>query len=221
MERNTFWKGPEPAIDEIVYRIYKNDDAIATALQTGEIDFAHILTPNIFNTLKTAENIDTMVGSDPVVLRDRDEHGFGLPGTGGRLQAARRRPPRAHGRGRTAAIRMAIDSEALNEQVMLGYGVPGDSIIPPVSVAGARWEPTGDDKLGPGHRGCQTAPRGCRLRRLGRRRRPRDARRLGGPGTAARFPLLRADPASRPRSTPLPSCPSGSRRSGSRPRSPR
>jgi ABC-type transport system substrate-binding protein len=47
------------------------------------------------------------------------------------------------------AIRMAIDSQALNEQVMLGYGVPGDSIIPPVSVAGARWEPTGADKLGP------------------------------------------------------------------------
>ena len=149
LERNTFWKGPEPAIDEIVYRIYKNDDAIATALQTGEIDFAHITTPNIYNTLKTAENIDTMVGSIPSFSE------IGL-NTGSAYQ----KPEGAfvpHGDGHPAltdvivrrAIRMAIDSEALNKQVMLGYGVPGDSIIPPVSVAGARWEPTGADKLGP------------------------------------------------------------------------
>ena len=35
MERNPYWPGPKPAIDEIIYRIYKTDDAIATALQTG------------------------------------------------------------------------------------------------------------------------------------------------------------------------------------------
>jgi peptide/nickel transport system substrate-binding protein len=149
LERNTFWKGPEPAIDEIVYRIYKNDDAIATALQTGEIDFAHITTPNIYNTLKTAENIDTMVGSIPSFSE------IGL-NTGSAYQKAEGAFV-PHGDGHPAltdvvvrrAIRMAIDSEALNKQVMLGYGVPGDSIIPPVSVAGARWEPTGADKLGP------------------------------------------------------------------------
>jgi peptide/nickel transport system substrate-binding protein len=149
LERNQFWTGPEPAIDEIVYRIYKNDDAIATALQTGEIDFAHITTPNIFNTLKTAENIDTMVGSIPSF----SEIGMN---TGSAYQEAEGSFT-PHGDGHPAltdvsvrrAIRMAIDSEALNKQVMLGYGLPGDTIIPPVSVAGARWEPTGADKLGP------------------------------------------------------------------------
>ena len=102
LERNPFWKGPEPAIDEIVYRIYKNDDAIATALQTGEIDFAHITTPNIFNTLKTAENIDTMVGSIPSFSEIGMNIGFGLPGGGGLVHAARGRPSRAHGCDRTA-----------------------------------------------------------------------------------------------------------------------
>jgi peptide/nickel transport system substrate-binding protein len=149
LERNEFWPGPKPAIDEIVYRIYKNDDAIATALQTGEIDFAHIATPNIFNTLKNADNIDTMVGSIPRF----DEIAMN---TGSAYQ----KPEGAfvpHGDGHPAltdptvrrAIRMAIDSQQLNKQVMLGYGVPGDTIIPPVSVAGARWAPTGADKLGP------------------------------------------------------------------------
>jgi len=45
------------------------------------------------------------------------------------------------------AIRMAIDSQTLVDKVLLGYGLPGTSIIPPVSVAGARWEPTGDEVI--------------------------------------------------------------------------
>jgi peptide/nickel transport system substrate-binding protein len=42
---------------------------------------------------------------------------------------------------------MAIDSKTLVEKVLQGYGVPGDSIIPPVSVEGARWTPTGEDVI--------------------------------------------------------------------------
>jgi peptide/nickel transport system substrate-binding protein len=148
MVRNEFWTGPEPAVDEIVYRIYKNDDAIATALQTGEIDFGYVTTPNIYNTLTNADNIDTMVGSIPSFSE-----------IGMNMGSAYQEPMGAftpHGDGHPAltdlavrqAIRMAIDSEALNEQVMLGYGVPGDSIIPPVSVEGARWEPTAEEQLG-------------------------------------------------------------------------
>jgi peptide/nickel transport system substrate-binding protein len=147
LERNEFWPGPEPAIDEIVYRIYKTDDAIATALQTGEIDFAHVTTPNIFNSLKNAENIDTMVGTIPSF----SEIGMN---TGSAYQEAEGGFT-PHGDGHPAltdvnvrrAIRMAIDSETLNEQVLLGYGVPGDTIIPPVSVAGARYAPSGEDAI--------------------------------------------------------------------------
>jgi peptide/nickel transport system substrate-binding protein len=147
LERNPYWPGPEPAIDEIVYRIYKNDDAIATALETGEIDFGQISTPNVFNTLKNAENIDTMAGTIPYFQE-----------IGMNTGSAYQKPEGAfvpHGDGHPAltdvtvrrAIRMAIDSDALNKQVLLGYGVPGDVIVPPVSVAGARWTPTGADKI--------------------------------------------------------------------------
>jgi peptide/nickel transport system substrate-binding protein len=147
MERNPYWPGPKPAIDEIIYRIYKNDDAIATALQTGEIDFGQISTPNVFNTLKNAENIDTMAGTIPSF----QEIGMN---TGSAYQAAEGSFT-PHGDGHPAladvtvrrAIRMAIDSEQLTQKVMLGYGVPGDVVVPPVSVAGARWTPTGADKI--------------------------------------------------------------------------
>ena len=149
MVRNEFWTGPEPAIDEIVYRIYKNDDAIATALQTGEIDFGYVTTPNIYNTLTNAEDIETMVGSIPSFSEIGMNTGSAYQDPQGAFEP--------HGDGHPAltdvavrqAIRMAIDSGALNEQVMLGYGVPGDSIIPPVSVEGARWEPSQEEQLGP------------------------------------------------------------------------
>ncbi|HLB62156.1 MAG TPA: ABC transporter substrate-binding protein [Actinomycetota bacterium] len=147
MVRNPEWTGPEPFIDEIVYRIYKNDDAIATALQTGEIDFAYVTTPNVFDSLKGKEHIETMLGSAPSFSE------IGL-NTGSSFQE----PDGAftpHGDGHPAlldvrvrqAIRMAIDSEELVEKVLLGQGLPGTTIIPPVSVEGARWEPTGDEIL--------------------------------------------------------------------------
>jgi peptide/nickel transport system substrate-binding protein len=142
MVRNPEWPGPEPAIDEIVYRIYKNDDALATALTTGEIDFAYLDTPNIFNKLGEDPNIDTMAGTIPSFA----EIGFN---TGSAYQEADGAEFQPHGDGHPAlidvtvrrAMRMAISSEELLEKVLLGYGVVGDTIVPPVSVPGARWDP--------------------------------------------------------------------------------
>src|ERR671915_2013355 len=42
---------------------------------------------------------------------------------------------------------MAIDSQELVDRVLLGYGEAGTTIVPPVSIAGARWEPTGDELM--------------------------------------------------------------------------
>ena len=142
MVQNPEWPGPEPYVDEIVYRIYKNDDAIATALETGEIDHAQVTTPNIFNTLKNAENIDTMVGGIPSFA----EIGFN---TGSAYQEADDLFT-PHGDGHPAltdvtvrrALRMAINSQELVDKVLLGYGTAGTTIIPPISVAGARYDPT-------------------------------------------------------------------------------
>lgn len=147
MEKNPEWTGPEPAVDEIVYQVFRNEDALAEALRQGEVDFAYFTSPNIFDTISQAEGIDSMVGSIPSFSEigintgspyqepsgDFVPHGDGHPAL---TDVAVRR-----------AIRMAIDSEQLNESVMLGYGIPGTTIVPPVSVEGARWEPTGEDLI--------------------------------------------------------------------------
>jgi peptide/nickel transport system substrate-binding protein len=147
MERNPFWTGPEPAVDEIIYRFYKNDDALSQALLQGEVDFVYIDTPNIFNSLEGQENIGTMVGSIPLFSE------IGLNSGSAYQEAGDGFTP--HGDGHPAltdvtvrqAIRMAINSEQLVDKVLLGYGSPGDSMVPPVSVPGSRWEPTGDEVL--------------------------------------------------------------------------
>jgi peptide/nickel transport system substrate-binding protein len=147
MERNPEWTGAQPQIDEIIYRIYKNEEAEAEALRTGEIDFGYFDSANVFNSLKGEEDVGTHVGTIPSF----DEIGMN---TGSAYQD----PEGAfkpHGDGHPAltdvtvrrAIRMAINSEELVDRVLLGYGLPGTSIIPPVSVAGARWEPSEDELI--------------------------------------------------------------------------
>ncbi|HYF11348.1 MAG TPA: ABC transporter substrate-binding protein, partial [Actinomycetota bacterium] len=109
--------------------------------------FAYFYTPNIFNTIANEENIDTMIGSIPSF----SEIGMN---TGSAYQE-KTDLFTPHGDGHPAltdvtvrrAIRMAISSEELNEKVMLGLGIPGTTIIPPVSVEGARWEPEGDELI--------------------------------------------------------------------------
>lgn len=147
MERNPEWTGPEPAIDEVVWRTFKNEDALAEALKQGEVDFAYFGAPNVFNNVANSEGIDSMIGSIPSfseigmntgsAYQEKDDfftpHGDGHPAL---TDVVVRR-----------AIRMAINSEELNEKVLLGLGIPGTTIIPPVSVEGARYEPTADELI--------------------------------------------------------------------------
>jgi peptide/nickel transport system substrate-binding protein len=147
MERNPEWTGAQPHIDEIIYRIFKNEEAEAEALRTGEIDFGYFDSANVFNSLKGEEDVGTHVGTIPSF----DEIGMN---TGSAYQ----KPQgdfEPHGDGHPAltdvtvrrAIRMAINSEELVDRVLLGYALPGTTIIPPVSVEGARWEPSEDEVI--------------------------------------------------------------------------
>jgi peptide/nickel transport system substrate-binding protein len=147
LERNTYWEGPAPAMDEIIYRIFKNEDAEAEALKQGEIDFGYFDSANVYNSLKAEPNIATQAGSVPSF----DEIAMN---TGSAFQEPD--PPfQPHGDGHPAlqdpilrrAIRMAIDSQEIVDKVLFGYSEPGTTVVPPVSVAGSRWVPEGDDLI--------------------------------------------------------------------------
>ena len=147
MVRNPHWTGPEPHMDEVIYRIFKNEDAEAEALKQGEIDFGYFDSASVFNSLKGQPNIGTHAGTIPSF----DELAMN---TGSAYQKPD--PPfQPHGDGHPAltdpvvrrAIRMAVDSQEIVDKVLLGYSEPGTTVVPPVSVAGARWVPTGDELI--------------------------------------------------------------------------
>jgi peptide/nickel transport system substrate-binding protein len=147
MERNPHWSGPQPHFDELIYRIFKNEDAEAEALKQGEIDFAYFDSANVYNSLEGEPNIARHVGTVPSF----DEIAVN---TGSAFQQAD--PPfQPHGDGHPAlqdptvrrAIRMAIDSQEIVDRVLLGYSEPGTTVVPPVSVAGARWVPEGEEVI--------------------------------------------------------------------------
>jgi peptide/nickel transport system substrate-binding protein len=101
----------------------------------------------LFESLENEPNIDTVAASVP--LFDY----FNM--NGGSAYGPETDGYERHGDGHPAltdpvvrkAIRLAIDSQTLVDRVWLGTATPGDTVIPPVSAAGARWEPTGDEVL--------------------------------------------------------------------------
>ena len=83
LERNTFWKGPEPAIDEIVYPdLQERRRDRHRAPSRGDRLRAHHHAQHLQHPQDRREHRhDGRI--DPVVLRDRPEHRVGLSGRGG------------------------------------------------------------------------------------------------------------------------------------------
>src|SRR5919109_2383948 len=74
MEANPDYWGGAPVIDEFVYRVFNNEDALVQAIQAGEVDFADTLNANPFNALKEVEGITTHEAN----ISSFDEIGFNV-----------------------------------------------------------------------------------------------------------------------------------------------
>jgi ABC-type transport system substrate-binding protein len=127
-QANPSYFGGKPAVDELVFRVYNNADAVAQALQKGEIDFANDLQANVFNAVKDKEGISGLnaayygfneIGFNTgAALADGTPIGDGHPA----LKDVKVRQ----------ALNYAIDREALVRTVLSGYGTPGSTTIPPL-----------------------------------------------------------------------------------------
>jgi peptide/nickel transport system substrate-binding protein len=124
---DNFYKG-RPNVDELVFRIYNNPDALGQALVKGEIDIASGLTADVFSTLEGQEGITTYAGSyagfnelafnTGAALVDGTPIGDGNP----HMQDQKVR----------LAISHAIDRQQMVDRILDGYGTPGSTIIPPL-----------------------------------------------------------------------------------------
>ena len=120
-----FYRG-KPAVDEVVFKIYKNQDALGQALKKGEIDFADSLEANVFKSLQGQPGITTVSsqysGFNELAFNTGASLADGTPiGDGNPLLKDKRI---------RQALNWAIDRQAMVDKVLGGSGSPGSTIIP-------------------------------------------------------------------------------------------
>jgi peptide/nickel transport system substrate-binding protein len=121
MERNPNFWGDEPAVDEVQYRIYSNQEALVQALRNGEVDIADGLQPSLLGSLEGQEGIVTQ----KVVSDWWLNLAFNFGGQGTQADPL----PALHDLTLRQAIAMAIDKREIVEKAYFGAAEPGDTII--------------------------------------------------------------------------------------------
>jgi peptide/nickel transport system substrate-binding protein len=125
--RNEYYWGPKPAIDEVQFIYFANQDAMDQALKKGDIDAARSILPSQFKQLDDDPNIVGVNGSsngfDQLAFNTYDAKG--KKGVGPSTKALL--DPKFRD-----ALGYAVDKVALVKQTLQGYGEPGTTVVPPV-----------------------------------------------------------------------------------------
>ena len=125
----------DPAIDEVVFHVYSNDEAMVQALRSGEIDYAYDLPPTLIRSLEGEENIATL--QEAADYHTNLAFNFGgqaeaYPAVyGGESPKEETNHPALHDHAVRLAIAHAIDKQALVDTVYQGAAVPADTFISP------------------------------------------------------------------------------------------
>ena len=133
--KNPNWYGRDNGIDQIIFRVFTNPDAMVAALQQGEIDFAHDVPSQSMELLEGDDNIETVVGM---------QGGFtelALNGMAGGLGDGH---PALQDINVRHAIYYAIDRDVLFDRVALGLGTKGTTLSPSADFS---WIPDLGDEL--------------------------------------------------------------------------
>lgn len=126
MDRNPHYWGEQPAVDQIQFQVFTNQEAMVEALKNGEIDIADGVQPSLYQTVQGAPNVTTQrVASDWWL-----NLAFNFGGQGSEADPL----PALHDLTLRTAIEMAIDKQKLADTVYQGVGTPGDTVIRPLSA---------------------------------------------------------------------------------------
>jgi len=129
--RNPNYWGPQGAADEVIVLTFESSDTMVTALKTGQVDYVRGVQPDQFEALKTEPDIQVVEG----IANGYSEICFNTYGHG---------PIEGGGASTTAlqdpafrdALGFAVDQQKLVDVTLGGYGVPGDTVVPPFHT---RW----------------------------------------------------------------------------------
>ena len=124
--KNPNYWGEEPAYDTIEYRQFTNVEAMVQALKNGEIDMADELQASLLPSLESDDSITVQ----KVTPDCWNNLAFNFGGQGPDADPH----PALQDITVRKAIAMAIDKQAIVDKVYPGAGVPGETIVRPLST---------------------------------------------------------------------------------------
>jgi peptide/nickel transport system substrate-binding protein len=128
MSANPDYFAGKPPVDKVRFRLFTNDEALAAAINNGEIDALYNLAPELRSQLDKSDNVTPVEAQDGSFTQLVMNTGSGPVGDGHpALEDVRVRRAIAH----------AIDKDALVERVLRGLGLKGQSMS--VAVA-PKWD---------------------------------------------------------------------------------
>ncbi len=123
-ERNPTFYGTRPHIDGFGLQFFDNEDAMITALKTGQLDAINEIPPTSVETLRAA-GIHVYEGK-ALALRD-----FIINSNPDKPEHRELLDPQVR-----EALEYAIDRNAIIETAWLGFATPGDALIPEGDISG-------------------------------------------------------------------------------------
>ena len=128
LQVNPNWWGGKRPVDEVIFKVFNNPDALGQALKSGEIDFAQGLDLGVYESLQGIPEITT-VSAQPASY---SEIAFN---TGAALEDGK--PigdgnPLLKDKALRQALNWAVDRQAIVDKVLGGQGAPGTTVIPPL-----------------------------------------------------------------------------------------
>ncbi len=122
-----FYRG-KPAVDQVVFKLYANPDALGQALRKGEIDYADSLEANVYDSLADAPNIERKSaiypGFNELAFNTGAALDTGKPiGDGNPLLKDKRI---------REAIGWSLDRKTMVDKVFGGHATVGTTIIAPM-----------------------------------------------------------------------------------------
>jgi peptide/nickel transport system substrate-binding protein len=127
-----------PTIDEVVYHIYGNHEAMVQALNAGDVDFAYDLPPTLATSLEGNEDVEVQVQTanyhTNLAFNFGGQDEWHQPVYGSPPETEPTNHPALHDKNVRLAIAHAIDKQALVDTVFQGFAEPGETFISPDKV---------------------------------------------------------------------------------------
>lgn len=121
-----YWDGA-PKIDELIYRVFQNEETMVQALQQGEIDFAEDVPPSLFESLEGDPDITAHeAGASYFIQMSTNQCTEAIAycaDTGFNAHPALQDPQIR------LAMEYAIDRQTIVDRVRLGYAEPASTVI--------------------------------------------------------------------------------------------